>query len=133
MSFPTPRHQFEVIRLWEQPTEIFLNAPGLLPFAALSQTDNPAEVLQQVAREIEAIGDRRTQNNIAAIAGILGGLVLEQELIGSILRRDVMRESSFYRSPSAAASNLCISTEIFQPSAARGLLYRHVRSIGRGN
>ncbi len=37
-------HVFEVIRLWEQPTENFFRAPGLLPFAALSRTEDPAQV-----------------------------------------------------------------------------------------
>ncbi|MEO1401949.1 MAG: hypothetical protein AAFV72_11965 [Cyanobacteria bacterium J06635_1] len=32
----TTHHRFEVIRLWEQPLEAFLNAPGLLPFTVLS-------------------------------------------------------------------------------------------------
>ena len=30
------QHQFEVICLWEQPLDSFLNVPGLLPFAVLS-------------------------------------------------------------------------------------------------
>jgi predicted transposase/invertase (TIGR01784 family) len=29
------RHEFDVIRLWEQPASLFLQYPGLLPFAAL--------------------------------------------------------------------------------------------------
>ena len=29
------QHQFEVIRLWEQPAEMFLESPGLYPFATL--------------------------------------------------------------------------------------------------
>lgn len=31
-------HRFQVIRLWEQPTEIFLQTPGLFPFAVLSNS-----------------------------------------------------------------------------------------------
>jgi predicted transposase/invertase (TIGR01784 family) len=38
------QHQFEVIRLWEQPTEVFLTCPGLLPFATLSQSENREQV-----------------------------------------------------------------------------------------
>jgi predicted transposase YdaD len=30
-------HQFEIIRLWEQPTAIFQKYQGLLPFATLSE------------------------------------------------------------------------------------------------
>jgi predicted transposase YdaD len=49
--------QFHVIRLWEQPTAIFQQYQGLLPFAALSQTSDPEETLRQVARQIENIGN----------------------------------------------------------------------------
>ena len=45
-------HRLEVIRLWEQPTSVFLEHPGLLPFAVLSQTNNRTATLQQVAQEI---------------------------------------------------------------------------------
>lgn len=38
------RHEFEVVRLWEQPTEIFFQRPGLLPYAALSQTSDRVSV-----------------------------------------------------------------------------------------
>lgn len=91
-------HEFEVVRLWEQPTELFLNSPGLLPFAALSRTDNPAAVLTQVAQAVEQIEDREEQANIAAASSILAGLILNQESIQRILRRDLMRESSMYQS-----------------------------------
>ena len=40
------RHEFEVIRLWEQKSDIFLKTPGLLPFAALSQTSDKTLTLQ---------------------------------------------------------------------------------------
>ncbi len=48
-------HEFDVVRLWEQPAEVFLNTSGLLPFAVLGQTDEPERVLERVAREIETI------------------------------------------------------------------------------
>lgn len=38
---PNTRHEFEVIRLWEQPLEVFLCPPGLLPFAVLSRVTHP--------------------------------------------------------------------------------------------
>ena len=91
------RHEFEVIRLWEQPTEQFLDTPGLLPFAVLSRTDEKVEVLREVARRVEAISDRRVQSNVGASAFILAGLVLEKETIGTILRRDIMEESVTYQ------------------------------------
>ncbi|MEA5517786.1 Rpn family recombination-promoting nuclease/putative transposase [Limnoraphis robusta] len=91
------RHEFEVIRLWEQPTEQFLNSPGLLPFAVLSRTDEKVEVLREVARRVEAISDRQVQSNVGASAFILAGLVLEKEIIQTILRRDIMEESVTYQ------------------------------------
>ncbi len=91
------RHEFGVIRLWEQPSHIFLNTRGLLPFATLSQTDDKARTLQQVAQAIEQINDQRTQSNIAASTAILSGLVLNKELIKRLLRSDAMRESVIYQ------------------------------------
>lgn len=91
------RHEFEVIRLWEQLTSIFLQYPGLLPFAVLSQTSNRIGTLQQVAQEIIKIPDQRVQNNVAASAFILAGLVLEKDIVQQVLRRELMQESVTYQ------------------------------------
>ncbi|HEY9802715.1 MAG TPA: hypothetical protein V6D25_20290 [Leptolyngbyaceae cyanobacterium] len=40
------RYEFTVIRLWEQPPEIFLRTAGLLPFAVLSNTDDKIKTLR---------------------------------------------------------------------------------------
>ena len=80
------RSSFEVIRLWEQPTELFLQSPGLFPFAVLSQTNKPDNVLRQVAVQIERISDHRSQSNVAASTAMLAGLVLNKDLINSVLR-----------------------------------------------
>ncbi len=91
------RHEFNVIRLWEQPTDVFLNTPGLLPFAILTQTTDKTETLQQVAEKINQINDTRIQSNISASASILAGLVLNKELIQRVLRSDIMRDSVIYQ------------------------------------
>ena len=67
------RHSFEVIRLWEQPTSAFLGSPGLLPFAVLSQTDDRAEVLREVARRTEVIANRRELPQCDGFSGAIGG------------------------------------------------------------
>jgi predicted transposase/invertase (TIGR01784 family) len=90
-------HQFEVIRLWEQPTDKFMTVPGLLPFAVLSQTNDPTIVLSQVAQAIEAIPNQQLQRNIAAASGVLAGLVLNKDVIRKILRSEMMRESVIYQ------------------------------------
>ncbi|MBK1989741.1 Rpn family recombination-promoting nuclease/putative transposase [Sphaerospermopsis aphanizomenoides BCCUSP55] len=90
-------HQFDIIKLWEQPTEQFLTLPGLLPFAVLSQTKNPQTVLSQVGEAVAAITDRRIQSNIAAASAVLAGLVLEKDVIRKIFRSEIMRESVIYQ------------------------------------
>jgi predicted transposase/invertase (TIGR01784 family) len=90
-------HEFEVIRLWEQPTDLFLSAPGLLPFACLTETPDPADALNRVAEVIQSIPSTQTRNNLVGCTAILAGLVLEQDIINGILRGDAMRESSMYQ------------------------------------
>lgn len=90
-------HRFEVIRLWEQPTEAFFNSPGLLPFATLSQTNDQTRTLEEVAQVIEAINDTRIRSNVAASTAVLAGLVLNKDVIKRILRSDMMRESVIYQ------------------------------------
>jgi predicted transposase YdaD len=90
-------HRFEVIRLWEQPASIFLESPGLYPFATLAQTDEPELVLRSVAAKIEGITERKVQADLAATTSVLAGLVLDRNQVKRILRRDIMRESVIYQ------------------------------------
>jgi predicted transposase/invertase (TIGR01784 family) len=92
------RHEFDVIRLWEQPTSVFLQYPGLLPFAVLGQTETPAEALRQATEIMDQMEDPETQANLMAASAILAGLRLEQDVIYSLVRRDIMQESVIYRS-----------------------------------
>ena len=96
-TLSSTRHEFEVIRLWEQPTELFLQSPGLLPFAVLSQNADKAAVLRAAAAKIDQIGVPRVQKNVAASTAILAGLVLKQETVQQILRSETMRESVIYQ------------------------------------
>ncbi len=97
-AFEQTWHEFNVIRLWEQPNELFLQYPGLIPFAALSQTTDPEATLRQVAKAVNQISDSTVQANLTAAASILAGLRLEDEIIYRVLRRDIMQESTVYRS-----------------------------------
>ena len=90
-------HQFEVIRLWEQPSEPLLKASGLFPFAILAQAEKQENLLRQIAQEIEQISDSREQSNLAASTAILAGLVLEKDIIQRLLRKDIMKESVIYQ------------------------------------
>jgi predicted transposase/invertase (TIGR01784 family) len=90
-------HHFRVIRLWEQPTEAFFERPGLLPYAALSNTTDGEAVLRRVAQRIDELDDRNEQSNLSAATGILAGLSWNKRMIQRILRRELMRESSVYQ------------------------------------
>jgi predicted transposase/invertase (TIGR01784 family) len=91
-------HEFDVMRLWEQPASLFLQYPGLLPFAALGQSESPAEMLRQVAQIVDQIEEPTTQANLMAASAILAGLRLEEDVIYRLVRRDIMQESVIYRS-----------------------------------
>jgi predicted transposase/invertase (TIGR01784 family) len=92
------RHEFEVVRIWEQPASLFLQYPGLIPFAVLGQSADVEETLRQAAQRIGQIADSEAQANLIAASGILAGLRLEDEIVYQILRRDIMQESTVYRS-----------------------------------
>jgi predicted transposase YdaD len=91
-------HEFQVVRLWEQPATLFLQHPGLIPFAVLGQSTNAEETLRQAAQRVDQIEDPIMQVNLMAASGILAGLKLEDEVVYRILRRDIMQESTVYRS-----------------------------------
>ena len=91
-------YRFQVMRLWEQPTEQFFTAPGLLPFAVLSGCADRSATLQQVAQHLRELPlGEAVEQNLRASTTILAGLLLESDIIGAILRRDIMRESSVYQ------------------------------------
>ena len=91
------RHEFEVIRLWEQPTADLLKYPGLLPLAVLGKTEDRTQILREISSLIDNLEDRREQSNIAAATSILGGLVLKKEVIQQVLREEIMQESVIYQ------------------------------------
>lgn len=96
-EIPGLRAEFEVIRLWEQPTQPFLALTGLLPLAVLTQTPDKAQTLRQVAAKVDAIPEVRIQSNVAASAGILAGLLLEKGFINQVLRREIMQQSVIFQ------------------------------------
>jgi predicted transposase/invertase (TIGR01784 family) len=96
-EIPGTRHEFEVIRLWEQPTQPFLESTGLLPLAVLTQTVDASQTLRQVAERVESLPELRVQSNVAASAGILAGLLLKRDFINQVLRRDIMQQSVIYQ------------------------------------
>jgi predicted transposase/invertase (TIGR01784 family) len=100
---PGLQSEFQVIRLWEQPLDPFLQSPGLLPFAILSQVQNPKQTLRTIAQALEKIPDQHQQSNLMASTAVLAGLILEKDTIYQTLRQDIMKESVIYQDIVATA------------------------------
>ena len=90
-------HEFNVIRLWEQPTEVLQSYLGLLPLSVLSKTDDPTETLRKTAKIIDNIEDKQVKNNVSAATAIISGLALSKDVIQKLLRSDIMKESVIYQ------------------------------------
>ncbi len=90
-------HRYQVIRMWEQDSTMFLNNPALLPLAPLTRTDSPEQLLSQVAQTVAKISSRESRQEIAAYTEILAGLKFEKDLIRRFLSEDIMRESVIYQ------------------------------------
>jgi predicted transposase/invertase (TIGR01784 family) len=102
-------HRYQVIRLWEQSSDLFLKSQGLLPLAVLTQTSDPTLKFREVAAVLETITDNQVKANLMTASSVFGGLILKPELIKTILRSEIMKESAIYQ-------------EILQEGEQRGLL-----------
>ncbi|MDZ8089696.1 MAG: Rpn family recombination-promoting nuclease/putative transposase [Nostoc sp. DedQUE12b] len=92
----TTRHEYRVIRFWEENPELFLNEPALLPLAPLAATTQPQALLQQVVRKVNQL-EPRQRPEISAYTQILAGLKYNQDLIRQLFREGMMRESVIYQ------------------------------------
>lgn len=90
-------HRYQVIRMWEQDSELFLNNRALLPLAPLTKTDSPFGLLSQVAQSFATISDKEAKQNIATYTEIIARLRIEKDLIHQLLREDIMLESVIYQ------------------------------------
>ncbi|MBD1933892.1 DUF4351 domain-containing protein [Funiculus sociatus] len=91
------RHQYRVIRRWEEdPTPLLAN-PALLPLATLARSDSPRALLEQVAAGVATIEGTAERKNILACAGVLAGLRFKKDLIQQLLREEIMEESVIYQ------------------------------------
>jgi predicted transposase/invertase (TIGR01784 family) len=68
---------------------------------------------------LETITDNRVRGNLMTAASVFGGLVLKPELIKTILRSEIMKESAVYQ-------------EILQEGEQRGLLKGEQRGLLKG-
>lgn len=91
------RHEYRVIRLWEEdPTPLLAN-PALLPLATLARTNSPADLLTQVAVNVDMIEETDERQNISACVQVLAGLRFDKSLITQLFREEIMQESVIYQ------------------------------------
>ncbi|MBE9031591.1 Rpn family recombination-promoting nuclease/putative transposase [filamentous cyanobacterium LEGE 11480] len=91
------RHEFNVIRLWEEDPAIFLDNPILLPFASLAQTENPDSLLNQVAQQVSQIPAIATRRQISSYVQLMAGLRYDKTTIRNIFREYLMQDSVIYQ------------------------------------
>ena len=65
-------HQYQVIRLWEQNPELFLNDTALLPLASLTATNEPQTLLQQVVGKVNELSTEK-RVEVSAYTQIVAG------------------------------------------------------------
>ncbi len=94
-EFEQTRHQYRVVKIWEEDPSLFLADPALLPFATL--TAQPTEeLLIQVAQEVSKMEPEAQRQEVASYVQIMAGLRFDKTLVKRLFREDIMRESVIY-------------------------------------
>ena len=101
------QHQFNVVKMWEEPTEFFLNAPILLHFATLTQTQSSDRLLNQVRHQVEQLSEPDQRRQVSSYVQLMAGLKYDKEVVRRLFSEGIMRESVIYQ-------------EIFQAGEAQG-------------
>ena len=95
-NMETTRHEYRVIRMWEENPEIFLSDETLLPLAPLAATKQPQILLQQVVEQVNQLSvEKRAE--ISTYTQILAGLKYKKDFIRQLFREGMMRESVIYQ------------------------------------
>ncbi len=95
--YGTTRHEYQVVKMWEQDPALFLNDPALLPLATLTAADSPIQLLQQVAQQVSTIESSQQRQELSAYAQLIAGLRFDKTLIRQVFQEGIMRESVIYQ------------------------------------
>ena len=93
----TTRHEYQVLKLWEQPPEPFLQDPVLLPFATLTQTQDPERLLDRVVQQVAALAKADERREVSGYVQLMAGLKYDKSTIRRVFREGMMRESVIYQ------------------------------------
>lgn len=88
------RHEYDVIRLWEQDPAALLPYEGLLPLATLCRAASGARLLNTVAARIRQIKSPTQQREVLNWSRVLAGLRYDSDLIYQTLKENEMLEES---------------------------------------
>ncbi|WP_416674908.1 Rpn family recombination-promoting nuclease/putative transposase [Egbenema bharatensis] len=91
------RHEYQVMRLWEESPEGLLQEPALMPLACLAAADRPEQLLRRVVQEVSKIEAEELRQEVYACTQVLAGLKFSQQQIQQIFRSRSMRESIVYQ------------------------------------
>lgn len=95
-SVENTRHEYRVIRLWEENSELFLSDRALLPLAPLTATTHPQTLLQKIAERVDEL-EVEQREEILTYTKIVAGLKYNQDLIQRLFREGMMRESVIFQ------------------------------------
>lgn len=90
-------HGYRVIRIWEIDPETLLKNKALLPLACLAKTDNPTDLLNRVAEEIEKIDNRSEKVLLSSCTQLMAGIRFSKKDIQKVFKEGIMRESVVYQ------------------------------------
>ena len=90
------QHQYQVICLWQESPDLFLDDPALLPLAPLAAASESTEILQQVVDCLKRLEPER-RAEVSSYTQILAGLKFEKDVIQQLFREDLMQESVIYQ------------------------------------
>ena len=91
------RHEFQVVKLWEQDPELFLQDVALLPFASLTRTQDFSQLLNRVVQQVAEIPESTERQEMSAYVQLMAGLKYDKEVIRRVFREGMMRESVIYQ------------------------------------
>ncbi|MGB7416429.1 MAG: DUF4351 domain-containing protein [Thermosynechococcaceae cyanobacterium] len=92
----TTRHEYQVLKLWQQDPAMFLEEPVLLPFVTLTAAE-PENLLAQAAVAVSKIESESQRREISGYVQLLAGLRFKKQLIYQVFQEGMMRESVIYQ------------------------------------
>lgn len=91
------RHEFQVVKLWEQDPELFLQDSALLPFASLTRTQDAEQLLDRIVQQVGEIAETKERQEVSSYVQLMAGLKYDKDQIRRVFREGMMRESVIYQ------------------------------------